>query len=136
MKQRAPHSRPLIAATLPDHRLTFESNEPAGRKPAYFANVRRAKGSSVPGALYQVDEADLGLLDDYEEIRLGVYIREELVVHQADGKRTRTIVYRMPVEHRPMHHGRPSLSQLTQIRLGYADWNLDHRALERALHHR
>jgi gamma-glutamylcyclotransferase (GGCT)/AIG2-like uncharacterized protein YtfP len=134
MRRRAPTSRPIIAAMLPDHRLTFESNEPANARPAYFANVRHTRGSFVPGALYYIERSDLIELDRYEEVHRGIYDRVELVVNQADGKRSRAHVYRMPVEGRPMYKGRPSLEQLTQVRLGYADWGLDLRVLDKALH--
>jgi gamma-glutamylcyclotransferase (GGCT)/AIG2-like uncharacterized protein YtfP len=136
MRRRVPSAKPLLSAVLPDYRLVFESNEPAGRPPAFFANVRPAVGSSVPGAVYFVDEKDLFVLDKYEDVFHGVYVRSELTIHQADGKRSRALVYVMPTADRPLRGGRPSLEQLTQIKLGYADWALDQRVLDRALHGR
>ncbi len=130
MQKRAPTSRPVIAAVLPQYRLTFESNEPEGSPPAFFANIRPHAESSVPGALYDVDDAALGLLDAYEDLARGVYERAEAVVLRADGKRAVVVLYRM--HGRELRLGRPSERQLRQIREGYADWGLDRRALDAA----
>ena len=136
MHGRAPGARPLIAGLLPDHRLTFESNEPPGVPTAYFANVRPKLGASVPGALYEVDAADLARLDAYEELARGVYVRLALPIVCADGTRVEAVVYRMPVGDRAAREGLPSRRQLEQIRSGYADWGLDLRVLDSALRRR
>jgi gamma-glutamylcyclotransferase (GGCT)/AIG2-like uncharacterized protein YtfP len=130
MQKRAPTSRPVIAAVLPQYRLTFESNEPEGSPPAFFANIRPNAESSVPGALYDVDDAALALLDAYEDLARGVYVRAEAGVLRADGKRAVVVLYRMPS--RELRLGRPSERQLRQIREGYADWGLDRRVLDAA----
>lgn len=54
MQLRAPGSRPVQRAELPDHRLTF---------PGGLPNVESAEGESVPGAVYDVPEYSVGLLD-------------------------------------------------------------------------
>lgn len=130
MRKRGPTARPVIAAMLPQHRLTFESNEPEGSAPAYFANVRPHAESTVPGALYELDEAALDALDAYEDVARGVYERCRLTVLRADGKREPAVMYRMP--RRAIRLGRPSDIQLRQIRDGYADWGLDRRVLDAA----
>jgi cation transport regulator ChaC len=134
MRKRAPGAKPLICAILPDHRLTFESNEPRGAPAAFFANVRPALGCFVPGAVYEVDEESLEALDAYEDTRRGVYERVLLRVAAADGRRIEAFVYRMPVGGvRPVRGGMPSRAQLGQIRRGYADWGLDAGVLDAAL---
>lgn len=130
MHKRAPSARPVIAAVLPQYRLTFESNEPEGSAPAFFANVRQHADSLVPGALYELDEAALVALDEYEDLARGVYERCQAVVLRADGKRESAMLYRMPT--RELRLGRPSELQLRQIREGYADWALDRRVLDAA----
>jgi gamma-glutamylcyclotransferase (GGCT)/AIG2-like uncharacterized protein YtfP len=130
MHKRAPSARPVIAAVLPQHRLTFESNEPEGSEPAFFANVRPDADSLVPGALYQMDEAALVALDEYEDVASGVYERCEAAVVRADGRRESAMLYRMPAGE--VRLGRPSALQLRQIREGYADWGLDRRVLDAA----
>ncbi|MBV8150344.1 MAG: gamma-glutamylcyclotransferase [Candidatus Eremiobacteraeota bacterium] len=133
MLGRAPRAKPLIRALLVDHRLTFESNEPAANVPAYFANVRPALGNRVHGALYDVSPADVAALDAYEEIGRGIYEKRVLGVTSADGRRVPAIVYRMSRDGKPERFGIPSRRQLEQIRAGYADWGIDRRLLELAL---
>lgn len=133
MLERVPQARPLIAALLPGHYLLFESNEPHGAPDAFFANVRPAHGTSVPGALYAIEPASLAILDAYEDVGRGVYERAQLLVGRADGRRELALVYRMATRDRPMRAGSPSPVQLAQIRAGYADWGLDLRVLEAAL---
>lgn len=126
MRRRAPQAKPLIAALLPDHMLTFESNEPSGAPPAFFANVRPHLNSFVPGAVYEVEAAALAALDAYEDVERGVYERVEFLVRRADGKRTVAKGYRMPLAPgMRLRGGRPSNVQLRQIYAGYADWGLD-----------
>lgn len=132
MRDRAPGARPLVAATLPEHRLTFESNEPHGAAEAYFANIKAAAASSVPGALYEVDAETLERLDAYEDVARGVYERTELTVACADGGLRAAVVYRMPCAERAPREGPASEAQMRQIREGYADWGLDLRVLSRA----
>ena len=134
MRLRAPSAVPVIAAVLPEHRLTFESNEPVGSRDAYFANVRPSAFAAVPGAVYDVDEAALRALDAYEDVARGVYDRVMLHVWCADGSSETALVYRMaPSCGRRLRPGMPSLLQVGQIRRGYADWGLDTRVLEAAL---
>jgi len=118
---------------LREHELTFESNAPPGRRPAYYANVRPRWGAAVAGALYEIDARDLAALDAYEEVGAGIYDRLELSVFRADGRREAALVYRMNLRGRPPRYGFPSDEQLRQIRAGYADWGLDRRALDAAL---
>jgi gamma-glutamylcyclotransferase (GGCT)/AIG2-like uncharacterized protein YtfP len=134
MRLRAPSAIPIVAAVLPEYRLTFESNEPMGLQDAYFANVRPSAVCAVPGAVYELDEPALHALDAYEEVSRGVYRRVMLHVSRADGTTEIAVVYRMaPLSIRPLRCGMPSLRQLRQIRRGYADWGLDTRVLEAAL---
>lgn len=133
MRGRVPRAKPLIAAVLPGHRLSFESNEPFGAPDAFFANVRIARDGCVPGALYELDAAGLDALDVYEDVARGVYERVSLPVSRADGRRELAVMYRMRAASRPIRRGAPSRAQLSQIRAGYADWGLDLRVLDGAL---
>lgn len=132
MRARAPQSRPLIAAALPEHQLLFESNEPPDAPEAFFANVRALAHEFVPGALYELGAEDLDALDVYEDIARGVYERVLVNVVRADGSHAEAAVYRMRATGEP-RTGPPSDAQLEQIRVGYADWGLDVRGLEAAL---
>jgi gamma-glutamylcyclotransferase (GGCT)/AIG2-like uncharacterized protein YtfP len=132
MRARAPQSRPLVAAVLPEHQLLFESNEPPGAPEAFFANVRAHGHEFVPGALYEIGAEDLDALDVYEDIARGVYERVVLGVAQAGGTRVDAVVYCMRTAG-SARLGLPSDTQLEQIRAGYADWGLDVRILNAAL---
>jgi len=133
MRARAPGARPVIAALLPGHRLTFESNEPPGAPDVFFANLRPADGIAAPGALYAIETIELAALDAYEDVARRVYERINVRVTRADGRREEAIVYRMPVREHRVRAGLPSRTQLVQIRAGYADWGLDLRVLAAAL---
>ena len=132
MRERAPRALPMVAGILREHRLTFESNEPAGAADAFFANIRADAHSFVPGALYEIDADGLSALDAYEDLARGVYERSDVIIARADGVHASAIVYRMRTKG-PERGGEPSLAQLAQIREGYADWGLDLRVLEAAL---
>jgi hypothetical protein len=132
MRARAPRSRPLIAAVLPEHQLVFESNEPPDAPEAFFANIRAHAHEFVPGAVYEIGSEDLDALDVYEDIARGVYERVAVNIVRADGSRSEAVVYRMRTGG-AARGGLPSDAQLAQIRTGYADWGLDVRVLDAAL---
>jgi gamma-glutamylcyclotransferase (GGCT)/AIG2-like uncharacterized protein YtfP len=133
MRERAPTSRPLVAARLPEHRLTFECNEPPGTPQAFFANVQLFAGAVVHGALYSVDPDALAALDRYEDLSRGVYERVQLAVVRPDATTVVAYAYRMNLDGKSARYGRPAESQLRQIREGYTDWGLDLRELEAAM---
>lgn len=122
----------MVAAMLHGHRLTFESNEPAGSPDAFFANVRVDGSSLVPGAVYELDAPTLEALDAYEDVARGVYERADVRVSCTGGRDVVAVAYRMPKDGKPLREGLPSSEQLRQIREGYADWGLDLRVLSRA----
>jgi gamma-glutamylcyclotransferase (GGCT)/AIG2-like uncharacterized protein YtfP len=64
MRARCPDCRTVGLASLPDHRLTFPLRfEPWG---GGTAGVAHAHGGTVWGAVYELSEADLAALDEYE----------------------------------------------------------------------
>jgi gamma-glutamylcyclotransferase len=64
MSEYAPHSRFLGIAELPGHRLMF--NRRSVRTGTGVADVVPAEGSSVWGALYELNDADLSAIDRKE----------------------------------------------------------------------
>jgi len=71
-------------ATLKDHRLTFDS----GGK----ADILEQRGERVWGAVYEVTEAQLGVLDRFEGVHSGVYKRVRVNV-ECNGKTEPVITY-------------------------------------------
>ena len=71
-------------ATLKDYRLSFDSR---GK-----ADILERRGERVWGAVYEVSEAQLGILDDFEGVHSGVYKRVRVNV-ECDGKTEPAIAY-------------------------------------------
>jgi hypothetical protein len=79
MEERCPGSRPLRIATLHDYLLSFRY--PSTSWPGGGAcDIVRRKGSLVWGVLFEVSEADLQALDDYEDVAQGGYRRLPVTV--------------------------------------------------------
>jgi gamma-glutamylcyclotransferase len=80
VKERCPGSRPLRIATLHDYLLSFRY--PSTSWPGGGAcDIVRCKGSLVWGVLFEVSEADLQVLDDYEDVAQGGYRRIPVAVN-------------------------------------------------------
>jgi len=80
MEERCPDSRPLRIATLHDYLLSFRY--PSTSWPGGGAcDIISRKGSLVWGVLFEVSEADLQALDDYEDVAQGGYRRLPVAVN-------------------------------------------------------
>ena len=105
-----PHSEPLVAAELSDHRLVFR----------VWADVVPSPGDRVPGALYEVADEDRASLEEFEDCPglcgcLGVQVLTSQGPVDA-------VTYRM---HGARPFAPPSLEYLALIEQGYEDWRLD-----------
>ncbi len=109
-----PGSEPLATASLPDHRLVLR----------FWADLEPSPHDRVLGALYEVPEADLASLDEYEDCP-ELYERVALEVRTADGP-VGAITYRM---HEGYAFAPPAPEYLALIQQGYEDWGLDPEAL-------
>lgn len=80
MEEMCPGRRPLGIATLHDYLLAFRypSTTWAG---GGVCDIVRCKGSLVWGVLFEVSEADLQALDDYEDVAQGGYRRLSVAVN-------------------------------------------------------
>ena len=79
MEEMCPGSRPLRIASLHDYLLAFRY--PSTTWPGGGAcDIVRCKGSLVWGVLFEVSEADLQTLDDYEDVAQGGYRRLPVAV--------------------------------------------------------
>jgi gamma-glutamylcyclotransferase (GGCT)/AIG2-like uncharacterized protein YtfP len=118
MAERCPEAKPKFTATLPNWKLIFTgwSREWHGGK----ASIKPHKGEKVSGAVYEVTEKDLKLLDKYEGYP-DVYNRINVVVFTDAGDAIKATTY---VKVQQSEATKPSQEYLATIRQGYEDWGL------------
>ena len=84
MRKRCPGAETVSAAVLKNWRLVERC----------YADIEKADGECVHGALYSVTEDDLAALDFYEGYP-ALYTRETVSVTDRDGVERRALVYTM-----------------------------------------
>ncbi len=89
MKAHCPSAKFVAAAKLKDHQLVFDMM--ARMWGGGVADVRPAKGQAVEGVLWDVAEADLARLDEYEQCPQ-VYRRAPVEL-EAGGKPAKAFAY-------------------------------------------
>lgn len=119
-------------AHLPDHELSFgyESKSRGGGA----LDVQPRPGAIVPGALYEVDQRSLALLDTKENVRSGRYVPFDATVLTADGELAQAISYRVADAFRIHHHVDPTPEYIEVVSRGYAERGLEVSIFERAIH--
>jgi gamma-glutamylcyclotransferase (GGCT)/AIG2-like uncharacterized protein YtfP len=82
MRERAPGGRSLGAARLDGWTLTFTADVPGhgGGVP----HIELAPGDAVWGVLWDLTQADVDALDEYEGVAVGAYVRETATVVHHD----------------------------------------------------
>lgn len=108
MAQRCPTSKPIGRATLHGYRLVFSldceswGGGVAGVETLEATDALRggavidpalADTTSVEGAIYELQEADLRELDIYEGIAEGEYTRSDVTVERPDGSSLTVMTY-------------------------------------------
>jgi len=93
LKRRCPRARFVAAAVLDDHELVFCGS--ARMWGGGIATVRETAGKRVEGVLWEISDAELKALDDYEGYP-ELYIRKEVQVRTAAGKTVTAFTYVMP----------------------------------------
>jgi len=118
MRERAPESKPMFMATLPNYKLVFAgwSRQWKGG----HATIMRSRGDKVLGAIYEVSEKDLRRLDSYEDCPRS-YNRINVTVFDEDGNAVRTVTY---IKAGRLEETQPSKEYLAVIQQGYRDWEL------------
>ncbi len=118
MKERAPDSKPISPATLPNYKLVFVGWSRAWQ--GGIANVRRVQGSKVRGAVYDISDKDLNKLDkimgfpsDYTRIQVNVFDEDGTPMEAA------TYVKVGQSEEYP-----PSKEYASIIYQGYREWGI------------
>ena len=83
MENRCPGAIAIGPAVLPDHRLTFPRHSIVWN--AGSADVVAAEGLSVEGALYELTQNHIDLLDAYEGVGGGNHDRQAIAVETSNG---------------------------------------------------
>jgi gamma-glutamylcyclotransferase (GGCT)/AIG2-like uncharacterized protein YtfP len=117
MKARCPSAKFVAAAKLKDHQLVFDMM--ARMWGGGVADVRPAKGLTVEGVLWDVAEAELPRLDEYEQCPQ-LYRRQPVEV-EAGGKTHKAFAY---VGVRPAARGAPSRRYLRLLIQGAEEHDL------------
>ena len=118
MDIRCPAAKPLVPAELREWQLAFRG----------VADIEPALGSSVPGALWVLTDADVDSLDVYEGAP--TFYRRLAVTVETDTGPREAMTYVMTGQ---SYLGLPSESYYGRIVAGYRDWELPLAELGRAL---
>ena len=118
MSERCPNAQPKFIATLPNHKLIF-----AGWSRKWHGgtvSIKPFQGEKVIGAVYEISERDLGLLDKHEGYP-ATYNRLNKMVITEDGDRVEVVTY---IKREQSEETQPSPEYLTLIQQGYKDWGI------------
>lgn len=92
MRRRCRGAKFVAAATLQDHELNFTGTSTMWG--GGVADLNPAKGRVVEGVLWEITEADLKALDEYEGYPK-LYVRRNVEVETRDGRKAEAFVYFM-----------------------------------------
>lgn len=118
MRERAPESKPMFVATLPNYKLVFAGWSRQWRGGS--ATIRLSRDDKVLGALYEVSDRDLRRLDSYEDCPRS-YSRINVTVFDEDGNPVGAVTY---IKAGRVEETQPSKEYLAVIQRGYRDWGL------------
>ena len=118
MRENCPRAKPLFRARLPHFRLVFAGWSRKWR--GGTASIRSSTGDLVVGALYEVSEPDLRLLDRHEGVP-GTYERLKVKVVTEDEDFVEAVTH---VRVDPAEETKPSAEYLAVVQEGYRDWGL------------
>ncbi|HEX76314.1 MAG TPA: gamma-glutamylcyclotransferase [Dehalococcoidia bacterium] len=118
MAERCPDSKPKFIATLPNYKLIFTgwSRQWQGG----VASIKPFRGDKVIGAVYEVSETDLKLLDKYEGYPI-IYNRLNVIVWTDAGDHVEAMTY---IKIEQSQEAPPSREYLAVIQQGYRDWEI------------
>jgi gamma-glutamylcyclotransferase len=125
IRERCPSAQFMSVAKLPDHRLAF-TRKSETRK-CGVADAVPEKGANVWGVVYQIDEVDVGRLDQSEGFRPGrannSYAREERHVF-GDGDKTKPVAVSIYFAQREKNPPPPNAPYKRVILEGARFWHL------------
>jgi len=118
MAERCPAAKPKLIAKLPHYKLVFAGWSRKWR--GGCATLRQSTGNVVIGALYEMSESDLRLLDKHEDCPM-TYAHLKVKVVTEDGDFVEAFTY---IRTDQSEETKPSQEYLAIIRQGYRDWNI------------
>ena len=118
MSERCPDSQPRLRATLPNYKLIFAGWSRKWRSGT--ASIKPFQGEKVVGAVYEISERDLRLLDKYENCP-AIYNHLNVLVITEDGDAIRAVTY---IKRQQSEETQPSREYLAVIQQGYKDWEI------------
>lgn len=124
MAYRCPDARIVGTAEIKDYRLLFK-----GSLTGSYLTIEKAKGFTVPVAVWEVSESDIKSLDRYEGYP-SFYYKRQMVLPCSDGKRHRCFVYIM---HEERLLGIPSMNYIQTCERGYNSFKFDKYKLYEAI---
>jgi gamma-glutamylcyclotransferase len=116
MRERAPDSRPMYVATLPNYKLIFVGWSRRWR--GGTATIELSRGDKVLGAIYEVSERDMKRLDAYEDCPRS-YSRLNVTVFDEDNNPLEAVTY---IKAGRLEETQPSEKYRAVIQQGYRDW--------------
>lgn len=118
MRERCPKAKPLFRARLPHYKLVFAGWSRKWR--GGTATIRSSPGDVVVGALYEVSEADLRLLDQHEGVPR-TYDRLKVKVVTEDNDFVEAVTY---IRMDRAEETKPSAEYLAVVQQGYKEWGM------------
>jgi gamma-glutamylcyclotransferase (GGCT)/AIG2-like uncharacterized protein YtfP len=118
MAERCPDAEPKFIATLPNYKLIFAGWSRKWR--GGVASIKPFRGEKVIGAIYEISERDLRLLDKHEGYP-AIYNRIDIVVFNEDGEPVKAVTH---IKVEQSEETKPSPEYLVIIQQGYRDWRI------------
>lgn len=118
MAERCPEAKPKFIATLPNYKLIFAGWSRKWR--GGVASIKPFRGEKVIGAIYEISERDLRLLDKHEGYP-AIYNRIDIVAFNEDGEPVKAVTY---IKVEQSEETKPSREYVATIQQGYRDWGI------------
>jgi gamma-glutamylcyclotransferase (GGCT)/AIG2-like uncharacterized protein YtfP len=119
MRERCPDIKPLFKAILPNYKLIFAGWRRKWR--GGVATIKPCRDEKVYGAVYEISERCLRVLDGHEE-HPAVYDRFNVLVIKEDGEAVKAVTY---IRREQSEETKPSQEYVAVIRQGYKDWGIE-----------
>lgn len=118
MAERCPDGKPKFIATLPNYKLIFTGW--SRQRQGGVASIKPVRGEKVIGAVYEISDRDLRLLDKHEGYPT-TYNRMKVTVWTETGEPVEAVTY---IKIEQSEETQPSREYLAVIQQGYRDWEL------------
>lgn len=118
MAERCPDSKPRFMATLPNYKFIFTGW--SRKRRGGVASIKPFKGDKVMGAVYEISDRCLRMLDRHEDYPIS-YNHLNVVVWTETGEPVEAVTY---IKIDQSEETQPSPEYLAVIQQGYRDWQL------------